>query len=52
MSMSEQPKSNLDRILQRQRERLAWLRAMFATKESRILFAVAILVAFGAGVLT
>lgn len=49
--MSEQPKSNLDRIWQEQKDRLAWLGEMFATKESRILFAVALLAAFVAGVL-
>ena len=43
--------SNLDRIWQERKERLAWLRDMFATKESRILFGVAILLAFVAGVL-
>ena len=44
--------SNLNRIWREQIKRLAWLRAMFATKESRILFAVALLAAFIAGVLT
>ena len=43
--------SNLDRIWQEQTARFAWIKAMFATPESRLLFAAALLAAFIAGVL-
>lgn len=37
---------NLDKLVAEQTARFLWIREMFATKQSRILFGVSLLVAF------